>query len=84
MMRKKEMNTLMDVPKCFHIEDNWDMAHVMHVAGIFSSVEIGRKNGWNNPVPVGFSEFTMGKTGVWIFNSTAGAHAVITSEVTNG
>ena len=55
---------------CFHIEDNWLMAHVMHVAGIFSSVGIARKNGWNKPIPDGFSEFTIGKNKkkVWILN----------------
>ena len=55
---------------CFHIEDNWMMAHVMHVAGIFPSVGIARKNGWNKPIPEGFSEFTIGKNKkkVWILN----------------
>ena len=55
---------------CFHIEDNWLMAHVMHVAGIFPSVGIARKNGWNTPIPEGFSEFTIGKNKkkVWILN----------------
>ena len=55
---------------CFHIEDNWIMAHVMHVAGIFPSVGIARKNGWNHPIPDGFSEFTVGKAKkkIWILN----------------
>ena len=59
-----------DAPNCFHIEDNWIMAHVMHVAGIFPSVGIARKNGWNKPIPEGFSEFTVGKTKkkIWILN----------------
>ena len=43
------------------IEDHWTMAHVMHAAGIFPSVGIARKNGWNKPIPNGFSEFTVGK-----------------------
>ena len=34
----------MDAPNCFHIEDNWIMAHVMHMVGIFPSVGIARKN----------------------------------------
>jgi hypothetical protein len=50
----------MSEPNCFHIEDNWIMAHVMHVAGVFPSVSIARKNGWNKPIPDGFSEFTVG------------------------
>jgi hypothetical protein len=46
------------------------MAHVMHVAGVFPSVSIARKNGWNKPIPDGFSEFTVGrrKKKVWILN----------------
>ncbi len=43
------------------IEDHWTMAHVMHAAGIFPSVGIARKNGWNKPIPPNMSEFTVGK-----------------------
>ena len=52
------------------IEDHWIMAHIMHKAGIFPSVGIARKNGWNKPIPEGFSEFTIGKAKkkVWILN----------------
>ena len=52
------------------IEDHWILAHIMHAAGIFSSVGIARKNGWNKPIPTGFSEFTVGKNRkkVWILN----------------
>ena len=52
------------------IGDHWLLAHVMHRAGVFSSVGIARKNGWNKPIPDGFSEFTVGKAKkkVWILN----------------
>ena len=52
------------------IEDHWIMAHVMHMAGVFPSVGIARKQGWNKPIPDGFSEFTVGKSKkkVWILN----------------
>ena len=52
------------------IEDHWIMAHVMHMAGVFPSVGIARKQGWNKPIPDGFSEFTVGKAKkkVWILN----------------
>ena len=52
------------------IEDHWIMAHIMHKAGVFPSVGIARKNGWNKPIPDGFSEFTVGKKKkkVWILN----------------
>jgi len=43
------------------LKDNWIMAHVMHSAGIFPSVGTARKNGWNKPIPNGFSIFTVGK-----------------------
>ena len=49
------------------IEDHWIMAHVMHAAGIFPSVGIARKNGWNKPIPEGFSEFTVGKAKKKVF-----------------
>ena len=52
------------------IEDHWIMAHIMHKAGIFPSVGIARKNGWNKPIPPNMSEFTVGKMRkkVWILN----------------
>ena len=52
------------------IEDHWLLAHIMHRAGIFPSVGIARKNGWNKPISKGFSEFTVGKSRkkVWILN----------------
>ena len=43
------------------LKDNWMLAHVMHVAGLFPSVTSARKNGWNKTIPNGFSEFTVGK-----------------------
>ena len=52
------------------IDDNWILAHIMHLSGVFPSVSIARKNGWNKPIPKGFSEFTVGKSRkkVWILN----------------
>jgi hypothetical protein len=57
-----------DACNCFDIEDVWTMAHVMHIAGIFASVSIARKQGWNKPIAKGMSEFTVGKnkTKIWI------------------
>ncbi len=56
------------------IEDHWIMAHIMHKAGIFPSVGIARKNGWNKPIKEGFSELTVGKSRkkIWILNETKG------------
>ena len=52
------------------IQNHWIMAHVMAEAGIFSSVGQARKNGWNKPIPDGFSEHIIGKkkTQVTILN----------------
>ena len=50
-----------DAPNCFHIEDDWLMAHVMHLAGVFPSVGIARKSGWNKPIPKGFWQKKVGK-----------------------
>ena len=43
------------------IEDHWIMAHILHKAGIFPSVGQARKNGWNKPIPEGFTFITVGK-----------------------
>jgi len=52
---------------CVSIEDGWTMAHVMHTAGIFPSVTSAKKQGWNKPIPAGFSEHTVGKRKVQVF-----------------
>jgi len=43
------------------IEDHWTMAHVMHKAGAFPSVTQARKNGWDKPIPKGFTHIVSGK-----------------------
>ena len=49
---------------------DWMLCHLMHFTGLFPSVSAARKNGWNKPIPDGFSEFTIGKRKkkVWILN----------------
>jgi hypothetical protein len=42
-------------------DENSNMSHIMFTAGIFPSVSQARKNGWNKPIPNGFSEFVVGK-----------------------
>jgi len=44
------------------IEDNWTMANIMSIVGIFPSVSQARKNGWNKPIPEGFSDMRVGKS----------------------
>lgn len=40
---------------------NWTMAHIMHAAGCFSSINEAKRNGWNKPIPDGYSDYTVGK-----------------------
>lgn len=42
------------------------MAHIMFKARIFSSVSEARKNGWNKPIPLGFSDIRAGKNKIRI------------------
>lgn len=37
------------------------MAHLMAEAEVFTSVSEARRNGWNIPIPSGFSTFVVGK-----------------------
>ena len=43
------------------IEPHWNMANIMHVAGIFKSATQARKNGEDKPIPEGFTHITRGK-----------------------
>lgn len=43
------------------IQDHWIMAHILHATGNFPSVSQARKNGWNKPIPNGFTMLTVGK-----------------------
>jgi len=46
----------------FHlIESNWSMANILTIAGIFPSISQARKNGWNKPIPLGFTDIRVGK-----------------------
>lgn len=52
------------------IEDNWIIAHVMHHAGIFTSVKEAKRNGCNIPIPKGFHDVTVGKKKLRIITMT--------------
>jgi len=45
----------------FFNEDGLLLAHLVFFTGVFPSVSQARKNGWNKPIPKGFSEFVIGK-----------------------
>lgn len=53
------------------IEPQWSMAHIMHAAGAFPSVGQAKKNGWDRPIPGGYSEHTVGKRRLRIFILTS-------------
>lgn len=46
-----------------------DMSSLVTKAGSFSSRGQAKKNGWNKPVPAGFSTFKIGKKFIWILNT---------------
>jgi hypothetical protein len=43
------------------IQPGWRLSHIMHTAGLFNSVGDAKRNGWDRPIPAGFSMFTVGK-----------------------
>jgi len=43
------------------IGSRWCMAHILHNVGMFPSISQARKNGWDKPIPWGFTELTVGK-----------------------
>jgi hypothetical protein len=52
---------------------NETMAHLMVGAGAFSSLTQARKNGWDRPIPHGYSEHKVGKhTRIWVWNPVKG------------
>ena len=38
------------------IQSHWTMANLAVEMGLFPSLSAARKNGWNNPIPEGFTE----------------------------
>src|SRR5208337_4976633 len=49
------------------IESHWSMPNVMKESGLFKSTSEARNNGWNKPIPKGFSEFPLKKLHSVIF-----------------
>ena len=53
-------------------DDNMSlMAHLLAKIGLFKSVGEAKKNGWNIPIPVGYSEYTVGKRKTKLFILTS-------------
>lgn len=44
------------------------LADIVVFIGKFPSLTQARKNGWDRPIPEGFSEHKIGKTKFWILN----------------
>jgi hypothetical protein len=38
------------------IQPHWTMAHIAVEMELFPSVSVARKNGWNEPIPTGYTE----------------------------
>lgn len=49
-------------------DDMYTLAHLLAEAGKFRSVTEGRKNGWGEDIPAGYSERKIGKDQVFILN----------------
>ena len=45
----------------FMDENDKTMAHLLAKVGKFKSVGEAKRNGWDKPIPTGWSEFTIGK-----------------------
>ena len=43
------------------IQSKWCRAHILHNVGIFKSITQAKKNGWDKPIPEGFTKLTVGK-----------------------
>lgn len=43
------------------IEEGWTMANIVHIMGIFPSITQARNNGYNKPIPEGFTHKSIGK-----------------------
>lgn len=46
---------------------HWSLAHVVHHCGWFKSVTEAKKNGWDRPVPPGYTNLRRKKGGKEIF-----------------
>ena len=49
-------------------DDEPTIAHLLVKWGKFPSVTQAKKNGWDKPIPEGFSEWKVGKSRFWILN----------------
>ena len=60
----------LDGEELIAIEERDIMANLIVKAGIFPSVTQARKNGWDKPIPLGFTDLRVGKlkTRITIFN----------------
>ena len=48
-------------------DDSCIMAHLMVKGGLFPSVSQARKNGWNKPIPKGYTQFPFGKKRLMVY-----------------
>lgn len=68
-----DMNGVVEDTTMLFDPANETMAHLMVAARAFSSVTQAKKNGWDKPIPAGWSEAKVGKhTRMWIWNPLPG------------
>jgi hypothetical protein len=68
---KDDVSSLfLDTDKLIELESSATMADVVTIAGIYPSKSRAKKDGWNNPIPMGWSEQEIGKlkTKIYIWN----------------
>lgn len=49
------------------ISENWTLAHVMKEVGLFASIKQAKSNGWDKPIPSGYSEYTVSKRKIKVY-----------------
>lgn len=50
------LDTFGHLDNIVRFDDNWKMAHILHAAGIFTSVSDARKSGWNQEIASGWQK----------------------------
>ncbi len=52
----------LDDEEFIEIEEKWIMANIVFAMGIFPSITQARKNGFDKPIPDGFTDIRIGKS----------------------
>lgn len=67
-LTEEEVNSVgMSWKNAIAIEPHWSMAHIAVSMGLFPSVNLARKNGWNRPIEMGYGEYCIRKKLIFYF-----------------